>query len=105
MIRSELRRLPIWPGVLVCTAFAAVYALTLQRQINGANHLQIDGCGRNADCARFVGHLASVWLSAVYHFGQSLCGVLEMARRAGGCGLCGLFPCIGRGDVGAACIA
>jgi len=41
MIRSELRRLPIWPGVLVCTAFAAVYALTLQRQINGANHLQL----------------------------------------------------------------
>ncbi len=51
MIRSGLRRLlqarlpqarlPILPGALVCAAFTAVYALTLQRQINGASHLQL----------------------------------------------------------------
>jgi hypothetical protein len=41
MIRSDSRHMPIWPGVLVCAAFAATYALTLQRQINGAGHLQM----------------------------------------------------------------
>ena len=45
MIRAELlrlqARLPILPGALVCAAFTAVYALTLQRQINGASHLQL----------------------------------------------------------------
>jgi hypothetical protein len=41
MIRSDSRRRVIWPGALACTAFAMVYALTLQRQINGAGHLQM----------------------------------------------------------------
>lgn len=31
----------MWPGVLVCVAFACAYATTLQRQINGAGHLQM----------------------------------------------------------------
>lgn len=41
MMRYDLRHRVIWPGALVCAAFAVAYALTLQRQINGAGHLQM----------------------------------------------------------------
>ena len=41
MIRPDSQRVTIWAGALACTAFAAVYALTLQRQINGAGHMQM----------------------------------------------------------------
>jgi len=41
MIRSIARRRSIWLGALVCAGFASVYALTLQRQINGAGHIQM----------------------------------------------------------------
>ena len=41
MIRFDSRRMTIWPGALACAAFAAAYALTLQRQINGAGHMQM----------------------------------------------------------------
>ena len=41
MIRSDSRRRMLWPGALACAAFAVVYALTLQRQVNGAGHMQM----------------------------------------------------------------
>ena len=41
MVRFDSRRKVIWPGALVCAAFAIAYTLTLQRQINGAGHTQM----------------------------------------------------------------
>ncbi len=41
MIRSDSRHIAIWPGALACAAFAVVYALALQRQINGAGQIQM----------------------------------------------------------------
>ena len=38
---SISRELATWLGVLVCAAFGLIYSLTLQRQINGAGHLQM----------------------------------------------------------------
>ena len=38
---SALRRSSAWPGAAICAAFAVAYALTLQRQINGAGHVQM----------------------------------------------------------------
>jgi hypothetical protein len=40
-VRPTTPALAVWPGALTCAAFAVVYALTLQRQINGAGHLQM----------------------------------------------------------------